>query len=58
MYPDPQTQYATYLFDKAYPEKNMISSFEMSDSIYEMLKIFRLRMGRQLKISSMKFIET
>jgi hypothetical protein len=49
MYPDPQTQYATYLFDKAYPEKNMISSFEMNDSIYEMLKIFQVKDGQTIE---------
>ena len=42
MYPDPQTQYATYMFDKSYPEKDLISDFEMSEEIYEQLKVFQL----------------
>lgn len=41
MYPNPLTQHATYMFDKALPEKDIISDFEMSDDIYEQLKIFQ-----------------
>lgn len=41
MYPDPLTQHATYMFDKALPEKDLISDFEMSEEIYEQLKIFQ-----------------
>lgn len=49
MYPDPQTQYATYIFDKAYPEKDMISDFEMSDDMYEQLKTFQVAPGQSVK---------
>lgn len=38
---DPNTQYATCLFDKAIPEKDMISDFEMNDDIFNQLKIFQ-----------------
>ena len=30
MYPEPNSQYATYVFDKAYPEKDLISDFELN----------------------------
>lgn len=43
MYPDPMTQYATYVFDKAYPEKDLISDFELTDENYELLKTFQLK---------------
>lgn len=49
MYPEPQTQYATYVFDKAYPEKDLISDFEMSDEVHEQLKIFQLKEGQTVK---------
>lgn len=49
MYPDPQTQYATHIFDKAYPEKDMISDFEITEEIYEQLKQFQLSPGQTVK---------
>lgn len=42
MYPDPHTQQATYMFDKALPEEDMISDFEMTDDIFEQLKTFQV----------------
>lgn len=42
MYPDPLTQYATYTFDKAYPEKDMISDFELTEEVLENLEKFKL----------------
>lgn len=48
MYPEPQTQYATYLFDKLYPEKDLISDFEMTDEIHEQLKQFQLGTGQTI----------
>lgn len=49
MYPDPQTQYANYMFDKAYPEKDMISDFEVTDETYEALKIFQRAPGQSVE---------
>jgi hypothetical protein len=46
VYPDPQTQYATTIFDKAYPDKDIISEFEMNDDVYEQLKIFQPSEGQ------------
>ena len=43
MYPDPQTQYATYIFDKAYPEKDLISEFELNEEIINYLKLFQVK---------------
>lgn len=42
MYPDPQNQYATTIFDKAYPDKDVISEFEMNEDVYEQLKVFQV----------------
>jgi hypothetical protein len=42
VYPDPTTQYAVSVFDKAYPEKDIISDFEMNEDLYEQLKVFQL----------------
>ncbi len=41
VYPDPTTQYAVSVFDKAYPEKDIISDFEMNEDLYEQLKVFQ-----------------
>lgn len=43
MYPDPQTSHATYIFDRVFPEKDMVSDFEMTEDIYEMLKAFQVK---------------
>lgn len=42
MYPDPTSQYATYVFDKAYPEKDLISDFELNEETLNYLKTFRV----------------
>ncbi len=49
MYPDPYTQYATYLFDKAVPEKDFISEFEMTEEIGEQLKVFQVKEGQTIE---------
>jgi len=49
VYPDPNTQYATYIFDKAYPEKDIISDFEMTEDIYEQLKKFQVAEGQTVE---------
>lgn len=46
LYPDPHNQYATYVFDKAFPEKDLISDFELSEETIEHLKLFQLT-GKQ-----------
>lgn len=48
MYPDPNTQYATYVFDKAIPEKDVISDFEMNEEVHEQLKIFQVAEGQTI----------
>lgn len=49
MFPDPQTQYANYVFDSAYPEKDMISDFELTEENYEQLKVFQLKEGQTIE---------
>lgn len=49
MYPDPQSQYATYIFDKAYPEKDLISDFELSEETIELLQLFQVKDGQAIK---------
>jgi len=49
MYPEPQTQYATYVFDKAYPDKDLISEFEMNDDVKEQLKQFQVKPGQTIE---------
>ena len=46
MYPEPHSQYATYVFDKAYPEKDLISDFELNEETIEHLRLFQ-QMPRQ-----------
>lgn len=48
MFPDPNSQYATYIFDKAYPEKDLISDFEMTDETLEQLKAFQCKPGQTI----------
>lgn len=49
MYPDPQTQYATYIFDKAVPEKDIISDFEMNEDTFKALSIFKPKPGQSIE---------
>lgn len=49
MYPEPQSQYATYIFDKAFPEKDLISDFELNEETLELLKIFQPKEGQTIK---------
>lgn len=48
MYADPLTQYATYIFDKAYPEKDMISDFELNEETLGYLELFKVKPGQTL----------
>lgn len=43
MYPEPNSQYTTYVFDKAYPEKDLISDFELNAEAIEHLKTFQVK---------------
>lgn len=49
MFPDPNSQYATYIFDTAYPEKDLISDFELNEETLEHLKIFQCKPGQSIK---------
>lgn len=49
MYPEPNTQYATYVFDKALPEKDMISDFELDEEALNYLKLFQVEPGQTVK---------
>lgn len=49
MYPEPNSQYATYIFDKAYPEKDLISDFELNEETIEHLKMFQVKPGQTVK---------
>lgn len=49
MYPEPNTQYSTYIFDKAYPEKDMISDFEMTEEALEHLQTFKCKEGQSVR---------
>lgn len=49
MYNDPQTQYANYIFDKAIPEKDLISDFELDDEAKAQLDLFKLKPGQTVK---------
>lgn len=48
MFPEPNSQYATYVFDKAYPEKDLISDFELSEETLEQLNTFKCKPGQTI----------
>lgn len=41
MYPEPNTQYSYYVFDKAVPDKDLASNFELTDEAKQKLDIFK-----------------
>lgn len=49
MHPDPKEQFATYIYDKAYPEKDLISEFEMTPEIFEQLKVFQVEPNKTIE---------
>lgn len=49
MYPDPNTQYATYMFDQAIPERDLISDFELDDEALQRLMLFRPKPGQSIR---------
>ena len=48
MHADPNTQRATYIFDQAIPEKDMMDELEMTEEVIEQLKIFRPAEGQTI----------
>ena len=48
MYPEPNTQYATYVFDQAIPEKDMISNFELDEEALRYLSLFKQKPGQSV----------
>jgi hypothetical protein len=48
MYPDPYNQYASYTFDRAYPEKDLIGDFELNEEALEYLNLFKVREGQTI----------
>lgn len=49
MYPEPNTQYATYVFDQARPEKDMISDFELDEEALAYLQLFKQKPGQSVR---------
>ena len=49
MYPEPNTQYATYVFDQAVPEKDMISDFELDEEALQRLNLFKQKPGQTVR---------
>ena len=49
MYSEPNTQYATYIFDQALPEKDLISDFELDEEAIEYLKLFKQKPGQSVR---------
>lgn len=48
MHPDPSTQKATYVFDQAIPEKELLDDLEVTPEIHEMLKEFQCAPGQSI----------
>lgn len=49
MYPEPNTQYATYVFDQAIPEKDMISDFDLDEEALQRLSLFKQKPGQTVR---------
>lgn len=49
MYSEPNTQYATYVFDQALPEKDLIGDFELDEEAIEYLKLFKQKPGQSVR---------
>jgi len=49
LWPDPNNQAASLVFDKSYPEKDMISDFELNEETIEHLKLFQKAKGKTVK---------
>lgn len=48
MHADPNTQKATYIFDQAIPEKNILDELEITPEVHEMLKEFQCAAGQSV----------
>lgn len=48
MFPEPHSQYVSYVFDSAYPEKDLISDFELREDSIEYLKLFQQKSGQTI----------
>lgn len=48
MHADPNTQKATYVFDQAIPEKDLLDELEVTEDIHEMLKEFQCAEGQSV----------
>jgi 5S rRNA maturation endonuclease (ribonuclease M5) len=46
MYPEPNTQYATYMFDQAIPEKDLIGDFTLDEEALSHLQLFKQKPGQ------------
>jgi hypothetical protein len=49
LYADPHNQYASYTFDKAYPEKDLIGDFELNEESLEYLSLFKCKPGQTIR---------
>lgn len=49
MYPEPNTQYATYVFDQAIPEKDLLSDFELDEESFNYLNLFKQKPGQSVR---------
>lgn len=49
MYPEPNTQYATYVFDQAIPEKDLIGDFELDEEALRYLSLFKQKPGQSVR---------
>ncbi len=49
MYPEPNNQYASYIFDTAVPEKDAISDFELNEETIGYLKLFQQKEGQRVE---------
>lgn len=49
MYPEPNTQYATYMFDQAIPERDLISDFELDEEALQRLSLFKQKPGQSVR---------
>ena len=49
MHADPNTQKATYIFDQAIPEKDLLDELEITPEVHEMLKEFQCTEGQTVE---------
>lgn len=49
MHADPNTQKATYIFDQAIPEKDLLDELEVTADVHEMLKVFQCAPGQSVE---------